>query len=227
MLPTDSKKSTTLGVQPLPTSSPKKIWHWLRRRQILQEGVWQPNNMGAAALNAVLTSCWMHSPALPSLGMLPPYRIPVHGDEVPQVRPRAFPVQDWNLCWGGGGVKKSQILDSGNWNKLVLSCYIRMTFSSRAASKPGWQEPSILFWALSCVFPVTRAFFFTPWGPLFLAQLLSVLSNEVLNSSQRSYSLLMCSYGAWHNRGLISVGTSTCCCDNNFMSSLSLRSIAT
>lgn len=105
MLPTDSKKSTTLGVQPLPTSSPKKIWHWLRRRQILQEGVWQPNNMGAAALNAVLTSCWMHSPALPSLGMLPPYRIPVHGDEVPQVRPRAFPVQDWNLCWGGGGWK--------------------------------------------------------------------------------------------------------------------------
>lgn len=92
--------------------------------------------------------------------------------------------------------RKPQFLASSCRNKLVLSYYIWITFSSRAVGEPGWQEHGVLFQALPCVFPVTRAFFFTPWGLLFLAQLLSVSSNEVLNSLQRSYSLLMCSYSA-------------------------------
>lgn len=193
MLPTDSKKSSIMGVQPLPTSNPKKIWHCLRRRQGSGAGLWRPNNMGTAAFGVVPTSRWKRSPSLCNLGVLPPYCILVHGDGVPQVRLRAFPVQSWNLC-----LKKRdpQFLASSHRNKLVLSCYIWITLSSRAVGEPGWQECGVLLQALPCVFPVTRAFFFTPWGLLFLAQLLSVLSNEVLNSSQRSYSLLMCSYSS-------------------------------
>jgi len=39
-----------------------------------------------------------------------------------------------------------------------------------------WPGSFFLFWTLPCIFPATGFLFFTPWGPLFLAQLLSVLS---------------------------------------------------
>lgn len=201
MLPTDYKESTILGAQPLPLSSPEKVWHWLRRRGAQERGRDSQRTSFKCGAGPLLDPLSGSKQSGCAASLLYPS---TWGWGAPG-QARGFHMQDWNLC-----LRKTSLK---SWPQAI-------------GINRSWAAPYNDFLLQCCYHPVTRAFFVTPWGPLFLAQLLSVSSNEILNSSQRSYSLLMCSYSAWHNRCLISVGTFTCCCDNNFMSSLSLRSIA-